>query len=276
MGDATEGGLLPTDWDQWKAITKDALKVDGLVSGDREIHSAEFPGWLKKENQGPINSCAANAGTSCVEGASYLANGSTNQLSRWYAYIEGTKACGMFPADAGCTLDGIAKALMTKGVPLEATVPYPAQGYDRSRTSFSAAVHAEAALRRMKKTVDLSAGYDAWAKTLGQGIGLILLGVHWPFATTIRNGVKYANRYRPIGRGGHALCGATLADTRDASGRRDVFIGNSHLGDEVYLVSAQWIDDLQQADPFGNIGLTDLTEPVPRRLDWLRADSPFK
>lgn len=271
------GGLLPTDWDNWRRITSDAMNVDRLVGADgKELTSANFPDWCHKENQGPINSCAANAGTTCVEGIGYLVNGSTDQLSRWFAYIQGTRACGMFPADAGCTLDGIAEALRVTGVPFEKTVPYPKGGYDRSRTRFSEEVFAEAALRRMAKTVDVSGGYDAWRAALGQGIALVLLGVNWPFEYTTRNGYKYGNHYRPRGRAGHAIAGVSLAQTTDTRGRPDLWIANSHLGDEVYLVSATWVDELQAANPFGNIGLTDLSEPTPRRMDWTGLDNPFK
>lgn len=270
------GGLLPTDWDNWNRITSDSLNVDRLVGADgKELTSATFPEWCHKENQGPINSCAPNAGTTCVEGANFLKSGSRDQLSRWFAYIEGTKACGMFPADAGCTLDGVAEALKLKGAPLEKTVPYPAR-YDRNQTRFSADVYAEAALRRMAKTIDVSRGYEAWRACLGQGLGLVLLGVNWPFEYAIRNGYKFANHYRPRGRAGHAIAGVSLAESTDTRGRPDLWIANSHQGDEVYLVSATWVDELQSANPFGNLGLTDLTEPIPRRMDWLTNDSPFK
>lgn len=268
-------GLVPEPKEVWQSSLVGSMTLHGLVSdGGKEVRYTNFPKFVHKENQGPINACAANSGTTCAEGITFLKTGHCDELSRWFTYIEGTKACGLFPQDAGCTLSAIV-AILKRGIPSEKTVPYP-RAYDRDRVRFSDIVYAEAARQKMASTVSLEGGYRDWRTALGQNIGLVLLGVNWPLRTEQRDGYKYAARYSPAGRGGHAIAAVGLANSSDSDGRPDVWIANSHPGDEIYLVSATFIEELSRADPFGNVGITDLTQPIPRRLAWTGDNSPFK
>lgn len=261
-------GLVPETKEQWRAAIAGSLSLHGLVCDyGSETRLPAVPSWMKRENQQQMNSCAGNAGTTCVEKNLYAATGKSIQLSRWFAYIEGCRACGLFPGDNGCQLSGIVQAFRQKGCPTEDLVPYPGR-YDTRKANFSREVYEEAAKCQVVRTVNLDGGYSDWRKILGQNVGAVLLGVNWPLRTTTKNGHKYAARYQPAGRGGHAIAALFLADSTDSDGNPDVWIMNSHLGDEIYLVSATFIREVQQADPFGNIGITDLNVPVARTVNW--------
>lgn len=261
-------GLLPEPKSQWLASIAGSLSMHGMVcDSGSEVRLPAIPSWMKREDQSQMNSCAGNAGTTCAEKNLYAATGKSIQLSRWFAYIEGCRSCGLFPGDSGCYLSGIVDSLRKKGCPPEEMVPYPGR-YDIRKTNFSSDIYEEAAKIQVIRTVSLDGGYSDWRKILGQNTGAVLLGINWPIRTTTKNGHKYASRYQPAGRGGHAIAAVFLADSTDSEGNPDVWIMNSHRGDEIYLVSATFIREVQQADPFGNIGITDLSVPVSRVVNW--------
>ena len=114
----------------------------------------------------------------------------------------------------------------------------------------------------------MSAGYSAWRTLLGRNIGGVLLGMYWPVSLDSKG---IANRV-PTGGGGHAIAGLFLADTSDANGNPDVWILNSHsvsfgLGGW-FKATRSFIEDLQARDDFGNVGVSDMSVPGPRVVDW--------
>lgn len=253
-------GLLPDSPEQREERLRSAVSMPQVCySQDGETRLPRIPSWMRRDDQGRRNSCAAHAGTNVLEKLVYMQTGHSTQLSRQFLYIEGQRAGGMRVADAGCTLYGITKASRETGVCTEDTVPYGAWV-----TTFPRNAYEEAAKWRLTNTVNLQGGYSAWRAMLGNNVGGVLMASRWPIE--IRNG--YASRYRPSGGGGHAYAGLFLADTSDANGRPDVLCLNSHSGNFEFKASATFVDELMGNDVFGIVGYTDMTTPAPRHFDW--------
>lgn len=258
MSDFT--GLIPDTPEQLTERLRECVTMTAVCfSQEDETRLPRIPDWMRRDDQGQRNSCAAHGGTNVMEKLAYMKTGQMTQLSRQFLYIEGQRAGGMRVADQGCTLYGITKAAKEIGVCTEETVPYGPW-----TTNFPQRAYQEAANWKLTNTVDLRSGYRPWRSLLGQNIGGVLMATYWPIE--IKNG--YAYRYRPIGNGGHAFAGLFLATTADAQGRPDVICFNSHLNNFEFKASATFVDELMGNDQFGCVGFTDMTTPAPRPFNW--------
>jgi hypothetical protein len=260
-------GLVPETRQAWQAAIADAQPMP--VCGDGpETRLAVPPAWMRVENQGPINSCSANGMTSCAEKCEYARTHKSVQLSRWFQYVRSEiYTYGQAGRDQGATLSAALRVGREVGFVPESEEPYPAT-YDRSRTQFPREIIELAETRRITSVISLASGYSAWRTLLGRDIGAVLLGMYWPVQLDA-HGV--ASRL-PNGGGGHAIAGLFLADTTDANGNPDVWILNSHsasfgLGGW-FKATRSFIEDLQARDDFGNVGVSDMSVPGPRIVDW--------
>jgi hypothetical protein len=261
-------GLVPESRESWQDAIADAQQLP--VCGDTEETLLKAPpDWCRVENQGPINSCSANAMTSIAEKIEYIHKKKPIQLSRWFQYIKSEEFTGTPGRDQGATLSAALRVGVEVGFVPEDQCQYPKQ-YDRNRLRFSQELYKEAEQRRIKSKIDLSKGYSAWRTLLGQDIGAVLLGTFWPVQIDARG---YAYNV-PTSGGGHAIAALFLADTFDANGRPDVWIVNSHdksFGLQGWFkATASWVEQLQGRDYFGNVGVSDMSVPGPRKVDWTK------
>lgn len=255
-------GLLPDTPEQRAERMSQAVSMGAVcfASDVPETRLSRIPSWMRRDDQGQRNSCAAHDGSNCAEKINYVKTGKPTQFSRQFLYIEGQKAGGMRVADAGCTLYGITKCLKTVGVCREELEPYGAW-----KTKFAPESYADASNYKLTNTVSVARGYADWRVVLGGNIGAILAASMWPIEIDSQG---YARRYRPRGGGGHAYAGLFLADTVDANGRPDVWFLNSHQGNFEFRASATFVDDLMAQDQFGILGYTDMEVPEPRQIRW--------
>jgi len=264
-------GLVPESREAWHVSIADAQPMP--VCGDGpETRFAVPPSWMKTESQGPINSCSANGMTSCVEKCEYARTKKAVQLSRWFQYVESERfTYGQPGRDDGATLSAALRVGREIGFVTEADEPYPAT-YDRNRTKFNTEIKALASERKITSTISLASGYSAWRTLLGRDIGAVLLGMYWPVQLDSKG---YATRV-PTGGGGHAIAGLFLADTSDANGNPDVWILNSHSTsfglNGWFKVTRSFIEALQARDDFGNVGVSDMSVPGPRVVDWTKRE----
>lgn len=262
-------GLLPDTPEQLAFRMGAGLTLPPVcMSTEGEARFASPPAWIKTEQQGMMNSCAGNAGSTLLEKLQFMLTKSQRQLSRLFMYVEGQKASGDVGYDNGCRLFGIIRAAQQIGCCGEDVVPYGPY-----RTRFPAEAYEDAKKIRAKTTIN-PRNYADWRAILGQNIGGLLIGMQWPIR--LQNG--YAAHYQPTGGDGHALAALFLADTEDSQGRPDVLVANSHgpdFGINGWMkVSASFVDELQAQDPFGNQGVTDLVDIAPRKFSWAD-DSAF-
>lgn len=227
---------------------------------------AEPPSWVRIENQRQTNTCAAHAGSSCMEKVEYLATRQLTQLSRNYLYLRGQQACGLAGRDQGCTLGGIIRAMTTNGCCEEDLWPFNGT----YQQSIPAPCDEAAAKRKVTKTLDVEArGYDGFREVLGQNIGAVLMATSWPLR--MLNGYIVED-YAPQGAGGHAIAGLFLSDKRDNRQRPYVWVANSH---DITAQKQGWmlwspnaLDSLIQSADWGVTGITDMLTPKPRAFDW--------
>lgn len=266
-------GLLP-ETDEQKAEWQAEL-VGMPVCAGREVEEklfAEPPDFVRVENQGQTNTCAANSGTSCLEKLAYLKTGQPIQLSRNYLYLRGQQECGI-RGDSGCTLGGILKAMKRYGVCPEELWPFNQtyqtrvpQGCDEAASEYKALT-----------TIDVeTSGYNGFRTVLGQNIGAVEMACSWPLSLSQGYIVE---RYQPQGSGGHAIAALFLSDRKDDEGRPYVWVMNSHSEQAQrggwLLWSPTALDELCERDSWGNFGVSDMQVPEPREFDWV-LNSPFK
>lgn len=264
-------GLIPESREAWYVSIADAQPLP--VCGDGpETRLAIPPAWMRVENQGPINSCSANGLTSCAEKLEFARTGRCVELSRWFQYVNSEVfTYGQPGRDQGATLSAALRVGREIGFVPESEEPYPAT-YDRNRLRFNTEINRLAEERKITSTISLAPGYSAWRTLLGRDIGAVLLGQFWPVQLDSRG---YATRV-PTSGGGHAIAGLFLADTSDANGNPDVWILNSHsvsFGLKGWFKATRsYIEDLQARDDFGNVGVSDMTVPGPRKVNWLKRE----
>jgi len=208
-----------------------------------------------------------------MEKLAYMLGGSVVQLCRNYLYIRGQQLCGI-RGDSGCTLGGIIAALKKFGVCPEELWPFTATYQTRIPDGCDEAAQAF----RATKTLDVeSSGYNGFRTVLGQNIGAVEMACCWPLNLTDGYIVQ---QYEPQGSGGHAIAALFLSDRLDGRGRPYVWVANSHSTEAQHggwmLWSPTAIDQLIESDEWGSTGITDMTVPAPREVDWAGANNPFK
>lgn len=255
-------GLVPEAERKWK-IGQLQLAPCGPMDRVEEKLFSQPPTFVKPENQQQTNTCAANAGTTCLEKLAYIQSGEMVQLSRNYAYARGQKLCGLWGQDKGITLSGCVAA-MKGGLPLEELWPFTGVYQPHIPNNID-----EAALAyKLTSTIDVERrGYDGFREVIGQNIGSVLMACSWPLQRWSGNVIE---AYQPQGSGGHAIAAVALSTKRDSRQRPYVWVANSHAGDPWLLWSPDAIDQVIQRDEWGSTGLTDMVTPKPRKFDWSR------
>lgn len=264
-------GLLPDTPSRLQARL--AAQIPVPLCAGREVEETLWdspPVGNRVENQGMSSTCAANAGTSCGELVWFQATGEWVQLSRDYLYAKAGDIDGS-RADVGRTLTSIIEA-MQAGTCREDLMPFTVP----PTTRIPDGCEDDASQRRVTHTIDLSGGYDSVRTVIGQNMGACLIGTYWP--------VKYADGYRlehytPTGRGGHARAWLFLSTQKDSDNRPWVWCANSHGSMAQHngyeLWSPQAINELLRSDPWGCTGITAMSTPEPKELDWTGVLNPF-
>jgi hypothetical protein len=129
---------------------------------------------LRIENQGRMGSCGGHAGSSVLECLNWLDTKDWVQLSRMWCYIAAQRETGHNGRDVGCTISGLAKAMQSRGVCLESSLPYP----DRYSDVLPRSAAEEAAQHKIKAFTRLPTAEQA-RQFIGSGLGLIAIGIPW-------------------------------------------------------------------------------------------------
>jgi hypothetical protein len=236
-------------------------EVPRSVYGNFSRPSAVTADDIRPENQGQIGSCQGNAITSCVERLLNVGKRfKGTELSRIYAYLASQQIDGLLGSDRGSTISaGIEVAL--KGIPSEASRPYPSPAVYPGRTSRSQILvplseedSQYKAVTSWKVPLDLEQIFDF----IGGG-GAINIGIKW--YTGIVPSDRIVKSYRPPrNSGGHAL--AVLGYTNDGM----TVILNSH-GDGVFYVRPDAMLSMLKDSWTAAVGVLGTTEPEP--VNWI-------
>jgi hypothetical protein len=269
-----------TGWDreleQQTLATMDAaalaleLPVSGPDNAPIEIDPRPF---MRVESQGAKGSCQGQAVTSLCEYAMAAQGSVMTQLSRDHGYYGTQKIDGLLGRDAGSTIWGGIQ-LAKKGICEETLWPYrevydprPPGGWERIET---------AALRFQLKSHTRTRTYDDIWSYIGLGFGGVEIGMTWNESMTPVNGV--IERYRPGGRGGHAVAFLGYSRRRDSKNRPYLWLLNSYSsrwGNKGWAeVSPTAVETIMLDRYTVAIGGSDMSVPKRRTIDWLK-DNPF-
>lgn len=241
-----------------------AIEIDfnSLMKGFREPEEIDPRPWHKIENQGSVGSCQGHSLSSVVEHAYHIATGEVKQFSRAYAYYA-TQLIDGISGDEGSTIDGGVQLATIRGLPLEESWTYSGR-YDPTPPGGWDAQYEAAAPWKIRNKVIIR-NYDDAYRFLASGQGGIHHGSSWGFEPN-REGV--VERFRPGG-GGHST--AFLGYSK----RKNIWMANSwgNWGIGGYAeITPEAFNAMCRHSYSVVIGLTDLTTPKARRIDWATED----
>jgi len=218
------------------------------------------------ENQSSMGSCQGHAIASCVEQLNTIATGGDRtQLSNIFAYIASQKITGsqLFGRDSGSTISSGVELATGNGICPESLAPYPQPvrypNANERKKILSSENYAAGEPYKIRSSVGVKTYEDA-VNWIGGG-GAISLGISWPPQMRTINGRKTAVA-AANGGGGHAIAG--LGYKKNGN----IIFANSHN---------YWLDITP--DAFSQmlrhrwtvaIGLSDMANPVPRDLSYLK------
>ena len=240
--------------------------VDGLYSAPPEIDPRP---WHRIENQGSMGSCQGHALSSVCEMAYHIATGAVTQFSPLFAYYATQQVDGLLGRDDGSTIAGGMQCAKQFGAcPLEA-MPYPNPVRYTGRFTANAFEAAEPFKIRSHAVCQ---SYDDVFAFLSSGQGGVEIGINWGSSMTPnRDGV--IEQFHP-GRGGHAVCFLGYSRREDDQGRKYLWLANSwseEWGDRGWAeISPRAVDQMAQHRDTVMIGLSDLSTPTPRSIDWVK------
>lgn len=231
--------------------------------------------WHRIENQGSMGSCQGHALSSVCEMAYYIATKKVTQFSPIWCYLLSQKIDGLLGSDRGSTIDGGRRCAQQYGLcPLE-IFPYP--NPVRYSTKIPEAAW-DAATPNKIRSHSVMESYDDIFNYLASGQGGVEIGISWGNGTR-PNSDGVMESYK-AGGGGHAVSFLGYSTRKDSQGRNYLWLANSwgvqNWGKQGWAeVSPHAIEQMFSHRYTVMIGLSDLSTPAPRPVDWIK-DSVFK
>lgn len=216
------------------------------------------------EDQGPMGSCQGHGIASCTEQLNYIATaGDRTQLSNIFAYLATQWIDGLLGSDRGSTISGGVSLATNKGICPLANAPYPNPvrypNDSQRRAILSEANYAAGAPFKVRSSVGIRSHEQA-LEWIGGG-GVLSLGISWPPRIETINGRKTATA-ATRGGGGHAIAG--LGYRRNGN----LIFANSH---NYWLdITPSAFEAMLRHQWTVCIGLSDMANPKPRDLSWLK------
>jgi hypothetical protein len=232
---------------------------------------------IRTENQGGMGSCQGHAASTVAELCRGIAEGGrpildpADQFSPIFAYLESQRFDGI-SGDRGSTIGGGLKTNSEVGCCPLSACPYPSPVRYPGRGYITDAHRQAAAPFKIKSHVWLSkSGYQAWADFLGANIGGINMGIPWNGSWKTGRVIESVSG---SGGGWHAVAVLFLSPRKDAQGRHYVWMNNSHSERYGYRgwveIAPKGIDQICAIRGVSACGMSDLTTPTPREIDWVK------
>lgn len=240
------------------------IDFDGLMRGFAEPEEIDPRSYHKTENQGSVGSCQGHDLSTCVEHCYHVAVGEVKQFSRAYAYYA-TQVIDGISGDQGSTIEGGVRLAKERGLPPEENWPYNGQYDPRPPGGWQAQYEAAAPWKIRSHTVLRS--YADVYRYLASGVGAVTIGTAW--GLNPQNGV--CESFNPGG-GGHATPFLGYSKRKDSQGRKYLWKLNS-WGNGWGINGWAEIAPRAVDQMFGHqftvmIGVSDLTTPGARKIDW--------
>lgn len=187
------------------------------------------------------------------------------QFSQLFAYLEAQRFDGLIGVDRGSTIAGGLKVAREVGYLPHDGLPYRTPYPRNARSLVTAAMRTNAAVFRVRSHTWLK-GYQAGFDYLASGVGGIFVGTAWNDSFYAPNGVLERVRFTRAD-GGHAYSFLGYSRRKDSRGRNYWWRLNSH-NDSFVEVAPSVIDQLFAHDWTAMVGMSDLTTPEPRNVDF--------
>lgn len=228
--------------------------------------------WYRIEMQYSMSSCVGHGLTGPIEVSYRNKMGQIQQFSRMDAYLASQKysdiiqpGCQYFGRDGGALIAGARKASVERGVCLESTFPYPpTAAYSTHVANGADAQAAQFKIGSSSLITPDSDSFDQCLAYLKAGLGGLLVGAPWPFQIGPNHTVT---NFRSYGSSGHAWC--IIGYLKDL-----LVAANSHstaFEDKgFFYLNRQGCNEMNSNRGTTIVGLSDLTVPRPRKVDWTK------
>lgn len=225
---------------------------------------------MRHDKQFNMGSCQGFSLTNSGEYLWALPYGSVSkdrQFSQLFAYLESQRIDGLLGRDAGSTIAGGLKVASQIGYLPESELPYQTPYPSNARTLATDAMRKLAEPFRIRSHTWLES-YDAIFQYLASGSGAVHTGTAWNDSFYSSNGVLESVRFGTRD-GGHATAWLGYSKRKDSKGRNYIWRLNSH-NDSWTEIAPSVIDALCRHSYTSIVGISDLSTPGPRKMDWLK------
>ncbi len=223
--------------------------------------------WYRIEMQSSMSSCVGHGLSGVIESDYRDVTGQIQHFSRMHCYLLAQEysdkimpGYNFLGRDAGALIEGAVAASLEQGPSLEKTFPYPGH----YTTKIPAGANDEGK-KYLIRSASYPKNYDEAMTYLGTHQGKFLVGAPWPFR--LSSGFTMTE-FRSYGRSGHAWC--ILGYLKD--GR--LIAANSHdvtFADEgFFYIDKRGFNEMVNTRNVVVAGLSDLTTPKPRKVDYKR------
>jgi len=224
---------------------------------------------MRHDKQLNMSSCQGFSLTNCGEYLWALPYGSVSkdrQFSQLFAYLESQRIDGLIGEDKGSTISGGVKAAREIGFLTESHLPYRTPYPSRAWALITDALRKLAEPFRIRSHTWLES-YDAIFQYLASGSGAVHTGTLWNDSFYASNGVLESISLR--NGGGHATAWLGYSKRKDSRGRKYIWRLNSH-NDSWTEIAPSVIDALCKHSYTSIVGISDLSTPGPRKMDWTK------
>lgn len=228
-------------------------------------------GKIRHDKQFDMGSCAGFSLTNNGEYIGTILQGWSDykdafQFSQLFAYLETQRIDGLIGRDAGSTIAGGLKVAREIGFLPLSELPYRTPYPNNARTLITDAMRAKAGALKIGSHSWLTS-YDGIFNYLASGVGSVHTGTVWNNSFYATGGVL--ERISLANGGGHATCWAGYSKRKDSRGRKYLWRMNSH-NDSWTEMAPSVIDALCSHQYTSIVGMSDLSVPKPRKIDFTR------
>lgn len=241
---------------------------DGDFSAPDEIDPR---GKVRHDKQGGVGSCQGFSLANCGEYLWAIQSGwnsykSDHQFSSMAMYLLSQEKDGLIGRDSGSTISGGLHVARNTGFVPEHLLPYVARYPSNARSVVTQSMRQAASLFRIRSHTWLKSYADIF-RYLASGAGAVHTGTIWNNSFYSSSGVLESVSLG--GGGGHATAWLGYSRRKDSRGRNYIWRLNSH-NDSWTEIAPSVIDRICQHSYTAIVGISDMSTPGPRNIDWTK------
>ena len=189
-----------------------------------------------------------------------------HQVSSLFMYLESQRMDGLLGRDSGSTISGGLKVAREIGFAPESVLPYRTPYPANAKTLVTDSMRKAASPLRVRSHTWLKSYNDIF-QYFAARVGAVHTGTIWNNSFYATNGVLESVSLG--GGGGHATAWLGYSKRKDSRGRNYIWRLNSH-NDSWTELSPSVVDRICQHSYTAIVGISDMTTPGPRNVDWTK------